>query len=208
MQRLFCLRRQPWVRLGPCLMRMLFMRPLTLNLMIACGLCGSLQAGGAFDISLSNDSVRLVHEAAHLGTGLMFDVGLNYSEPYGWALSAGLNAVDTKSAGNDLVGGLGGKIYVFEATGQELAGSLAVGGFVRYTPAVLRGLGFEVISYVAPSVLSFGEHHAMLDAHARLSYRALPQANVFVGYGYFNAFYDKADQPIDQGPYLGFRVNY
>lgn len=167
-------------------------------------------AGGAFEILLSNQSARLGHEAAHQSSNLLFDLGVDYHEKTGWAAYAGVAAVDTLASGSPIVASLGGRLYYYssKATADTQGTLLALGGFVRYRPELLRGVAAEANLFVSPSILAFGDADAFVDAQLRLGFQALPQARLLAGYGYLAPLYGKEWRPVSEGPFLGFRINY
>lgn len=171
-----------------------------------------VQAGGSLDISLSNESVRLEHEAVRMGTGAHITTGLLYSErEEAYAVSAGFNAVDATLANRELVGGVGFKGFVFDAREiNDVGVALAVGGFLRWQPDFMNGLGTEANLYYAPSILSFRDVSAFQEVIARVTYKILPQARLFVGWHDVSAYYGSGTSQtnIDSSFHLGFRMNY
>ncbi|WP_051207277.1 YfaZ family outer membrane protein [Saccharospirillum impatiens] len=168
------------------------------------------QAGGSLDIALSNTSVRLEHEAVRVGSGAHITTGLAYSEDnQAYAFSAGFNAVDATMANRELIGGIGFKGFLFDA--GEPGFALGVGGFLRWQPDFMNGLGTEAQLYYAPDILSFGDVVAFQEVIARVTYKVLPQARVFVGWHDIAGYYrDTTGGPsrIDNTFNVGFRMNY
>ena len=171
-----------------------------------------VQAGGSVDISLTNESVRLEHEAVRMGTGAHITTGLLYSErEEAYAVSAGFNAVDATLANRELVGGVGFKGFVFNAREiDEIGAALAVGGFLRWQPDFMNGLGAEANIYYSPSILSFRDTSAFQEIIARVTYKILPQARLFAGWHDVSAYYGSGATKtnIDRSFHLGFRFNY
>ncbi len=166
-------------------------------------------AGGSLDFSLSDKSVRLEHEAVRVGTGAHITTGLAYSEErQAYAFSAGFNAVDATLSNRDLIGGIGFKGFLFDA--HEPGFAVGVGGFLRWQPDFMNGLGTEASLYYAPDILSFKDVTAFQEIFARVTYKVLPQARVFVGWheiaGYYNGGIGKAT--VDETFNVGFRINY
>ena len=171
------------------------------------GLSGSVFAGGSLDIALSQESVRIEHDATRIGTGMHLTAGMLYQENDGYALSAGFDAVDVSNPDADLVGGLGIKGFLYDS--YDPAFSAAVGGFFRYSPDFFNGLGFEGMLYYSPDVISFNDTRSFYELVARVTYKVMPQARVFLGYQDVTADYeDGGEQPIDRAFTIGFRINY
>lgn len=170
------------------------------------------QAGGSLDLSLSNESIRLEHEAVRAGTGIHLTTGFLYSErEEAYAFSAGFNAVDATLANRELVGGFGFKGFVFDAQAvSDLGIAVAVGGFLRWQPDFMNGLGTEVNLYYAPSILSFRDATAFQEIIARATYKILPQARLFAGWHDVSAYYGGSTSRtiMDTTFHLGFRINY
>lgn len=166
-------------------------------------------AGGAVDFSISLESVRIEHEATRVGTGALITGGGAYNQNQGWLITGGFHAVDNKAAANPLIAGLGGKAYWFDLVDGAAGAALAPGFFVRYQPAFAQGFGAEAIAHYAPPILTFSEYDHFAELHVRGSYRVLPQARAFLGAVYSAAAVSgQRPDAVDDGLYLGFRVNY
>ncbi|WP_196157962.1 YfaZ family outer membrane protein [Reinekea sp. G2M2-21] len=177
---------------------------------VAASVAGGSFAGGAVDFSLSNTSVRLEHDAVLVGTGAHFSTGVLYSEETGnWSLSVGFNAVDATMANKELIGGVGFKGQMLSTEVSDFDVALGVGGFLRWQPDFMNGLGVEGQAYIAPSILSFGDLTEVYDGVARISYKVLPQARAFVGYHIVRGTYvADAYDDVDSTFHLGFRITY
>ena len=171
-------------------------------------------AGGAIDFALSNQSVRIEHDAVLVGTGAHFSTGILYSEDTSnWAISVGFNAVDATMANKELIGGVGFKGIALSTEVSDFSVGVGVGGFLRWQPHFMNGLGLEGQGYFAPSILSFGELSTAYDAVVRITYKVLPQARAFVGYHELRGFYDiegkgQSNTDVDSTLHLGFRITY
>jgi hypothetical protein len=170
-------------------------------------------AGGAVDFALSNTSVRLEHDAVLVGTGAHFSTGVLYNEETSnWALSVGFNAVDATMANKELIGGVGFKGLVMRTEVADFGAGIGVGGFLRWQPDFMNGLGLEGQGYFAPSILSFGDLNTSYETVARLTYKVLPQARAFIGYHELRGFYDVPDETnsasVDSTFHIGFRITY
>ncbi len=172
---------------------------------------GSLAfAGGAIDFALSNTSVRIEHNAVLVGTGAHISTGMLYNESnQNWALSAGFNAVDATLANKEVIGGVGFKAMLMSSAAADFAVAAGVGGFLRWQPDFMNGLGLEGQAYFAPSILSFGELTSSYEAVGRVSYKVLPQARVFVGYHEITGNYvEQSNVKVDATFHIGFRMTY
>ena len=98
--------------------------------LISIFVAGGAMAGGAIDLSLKTDMVRIEHEAVLVGSGAFFTVGGLFTERDASMISVGFNGVDTSSQNVEWNGGLGLKGFLWNTNDSYL--SLGVGGFARY----------------------------------------------------------------------------
>lgn len=181
------------------------------NIAMALGLSvatGSALAGGALDLSLKSEMVRVEHEAVLVGSGAFLTVGGLFTQNGKSLVSVGLNGVDTSSENIEWNGGLGVKGFLWNS--GETYVSAAVGGFARYAPYNLNGLGFEGSFYMSPSILSFNGADSFQELVVRVNYKVMPQARIFMGYNDASGSLKTGGgrQTIDKGVHVGFRVQY
>ncbi len=171
-------------------------------------------AGGEVDFSLSNHSVRLEHDTVLVGTGAYLSTGVLYSEEdSNWAVTAGFNAVDASLANRELIGGVGFKALLLSTQVSDFSAGIGVGGFLRWQPAVMNGAGLEGQFYYSPSIMSFGDLVDAYEGVARVTYKILPQAKVFLGYHSLKGLYDldggsNKSEAVDSSFHVGFRLVY
>lgn len=169
----------------------------------------SVFAGGSLDLSINNETAGLEYDATKMGSPLHVSAGFLHHEDDGDLLSLGLNTVDVKSKNSPLKIGVGGKLLTY-FSGDEEGGALAIGAFARYMPAELNGLGFSGHAYYSPSVLSFDTTENMIDLNARVEYKLLPTAMVYLGYRFVEASEEKLSQDIEivKAGHFGLRINF
>lgn len=165
-------------------------------------------AGGSVDVALTHESIRGEHGAVRAGTAAYLTVGGWYHLDNGQMINAGFHAIDPQNSRPELVAGLGGKTYLFKASGEDTSVAIGLGGFARYQPPNLNGFGGEVQAYYAPQVLAFSSLDQFLDLQVRVSYEVLPQGRLFVGYSHIQADYRDSVAEMDSALTLGFRVRY
>lgn len=179
-----------------------------ISLMVATvALSGTALAGGSIDVALSDQSIRAEHGAARVGTGAYITVGGWYRQDAGSMLSGGFHAIDPSNQRPELIGGIGGKGFLFKVPEENTSVAIGLGGFLRYNPPQLNGVGAEVSAYYSPPVLAFGDLAQFYDVQARLTYLVLPQARIFVGYSDSRATYER-ERTLDSTITIGFRVRY
>jgi hypothetical protein len=167
-------------------------------------------AGGEIDIGLSQNSIRIEHDAVLVGTGAHVSLGGLYNEnTENWAIMAGFNAVDASMSSKEFIGGVGFKMMLLSAVENEFSVAAGVGGFLRWQPEFMNGLGFEGQTYFAPSILSFGGLKSASEVVARVTYKILPQARVFFGYhDVMGNYRTDGDVSLDSTYHFGFRMTY
>ncbi len=170
-------------------------------------LSASVFAGGSLDLSVNDDTASLEYDATRMGTPLHISSGILHHEKDGNMLTVGVNAVDVRNQGSPFKIGIGGKLYGYFNDRSD-SGALAVGGFVRYAPAELAGLGFAGHAYYAPSVLSFHTTDHLVDVGLRIEYRLLPTALVYLGYRLVEASDEDVDLEITKAGHFGLRINF
>lgn len=164
-------------------------------------------AGGSLDLSINNDTAALEYDATRMGSPLHVSAGVFHHEEDGDFLTLGLNAVDVQNPGSPVKIGIGGKIYGY-FTDQGDSGAMAIGGFARYAPAHLNGLGFAGHAYYAPSVLSFQDTENLIDLGARVEYKLIQTAMVYLGYRFVEASEETVDIEIAREAHFGLRINF
>ncbi len=169
----------------------------------------SVFAGGSLDLSINNSAAGLEYDATRMGSPLHVSTGFLHHETDGDLVSFGLNAVDVRNQGSPVRIGIGGKAYAYATDGGD-GGAIAIGGFVRYTPAELAGLGFAGHVYYSPSVLAFNDTENLIDLGLRIEYKLLPTAMVYLGYRFVEASNEDkfSDIEISKSGHFGLRINF
>lgn len=172
-------------------------------------LSSSVFAGGSLDLSINNETAGLEYDATRMGSPLHVSAGFLHHEDDADLLSLGLNAVDVRSKQSPVKIGIGGKLLTY-FVGDEEGAALAIGGFARYMPAELNGLGFSGHAYYSPSVLSFDSTENIIDLGARIEYKLLPTAMVYLGYRFVEASEEELVQNLEivKAGHFGLRINF
>lgn len=180
-----------------------------LNLLAPIGLLVSstVFAGGTLDLSINDNAAGLEYDATRMGSPLHISAGFIHHEDDGNLLSFGLNAVDVRDQQTSLRIGIGGKVYGYFTDAND-SGALAIGGFMRYAPPELNGLGFGGHAYYAPSVLSFASTENMVDVAARVEFMLIPTAMVYLGYRFVEADDEKGDIEVVNNGHFGLRISF
>jgi hypothetical protein len=169
----------------------------------------SVFAGGSLDLSINNKSAGLEYDATQMGSELHVLMGALHHEDDKDLLSLGLNVVDVRSKASPVKIGIGGKLLAYSA-GNEEGAALAIGGFVRYSPAELNGFGLSGHVYYSPSVLSFDNTENITDLGVKLEYKLLPTAAVYLGFRFVEASEENVlkDIEIAKDGHIGLRIHF
>jgi len=180
-----------------------------LNLLAPIGLLlsSAVYAGGSLDLSINDETAALEYDATRMGSPMHISAGVLHHEEDGELFSLGLNAVDVRDPNSPLRIGVGGKVYGYFNDAGE-GGALAVGGFARFSPPELNGVGIAGHAYYAPGVLSFSDTENMVDVGVRVEYMLLPTAMVYLGYRFVEASEEVVDIEVVNSGHFGLRINF
>ena len=167
-------------------------------------------ASSELDLALSSDVIALDYRAINDDSGSMWGVGAMYNDPLSATLaSVSFNVVGQATANGEVHTGLGFKGVVHDTF--QTAGSIALGGLVRYQPESLKGFGFSGQLYYAPDILNSNDADQYFEFIARVSYAVHPHAHVFLGWTSVNVKYDDPiikEVEIDQSFNVGFSLKF
>jgi len=174
----------------------------------------SLAMGGALDLNLSGDAVRLDFATPLSAGGLEADVSFLHHEEDGQPdadiAGLGLHLVDDAAQNvNPFRVGVGAKLFFMDTEVLD-GGALGVGGFFRWTLPQYNRFALGGSVHFAPDVVSFGDAETFLAYTLRGEYEILRQANVYIGYRRVRAEF--ADVPgrvtLDSGIHFGLRITF
>lgn len=175
-----------------------------LKMIIAAGLMFFAHTASAdmFNIHLGNKSGRLIYSTEVFGGQFGpadLDMGLYFNQDSDKIAHLGL-MVRNDTLDNPLVISAGVRAYYGDignkAPGPHSKfGALAVGGELLFIPDNLRGLGFGVHYYLAPSVVSYKDANKFNEYGVRVNYELTKQATVSLGY-------QKIKVDLEAGPTL------
>ncbi|WP_221798012.1 YfaZ family outer membrane protein [Oceanobacter mangrovi] len=147
------------------------------------GLVGVAHAGGALDLSLADESVRIAYDATQTSSGLHINLSGLHDMDDGNMLGAGLHVVDLRNQNKNLFVGVGAKAFLYD-TDDYTGAALGVGGFLRANLPTHPDFSFAGYAYYAPPVVSFGDTQNMFNTDWRAQYAVIPSARIFAGYRY------------------------
>jgi hypothetical protein len=169
----------------------------------------SAQAGGALDLSLANDSVRVAYDGTQAGSGLHMNLSALHDMDDGNMLGAGVHVVDLRKPHGNLYVGVGAKAFAFESDHYDGA-ALGVGGFFRAAIPTHPDVSFAAYAYYAPAVVSFGDAENLINSDFRAQYAVIPSARVYAGYRYNGIRVEHVDEryKLGDGWHLGLTLDF
>ncbi|HVK99805.1 MAG TPA: YfaZ family outer membrane protein [Dongiaceae bacterium] len=147
-----------------------------------CTLAGVAQAH-TVDLGINNDAVSLEYNNQIPKSELNLGVGGLHSKENGDAYYASLFVADNVNKESGLLAGLGTRFYYLDADEGSTEGTgLALGGFLNWDVPSVPNLSLRGDFYYAPDVLTFDDVENFGDVSARVQYRVIEQAWLYVGY--------------------------
>lgn len=175
----------------------------------------------SFDLNANNQLASLGYsvEAIRSLQGVGFDLGILYDNDNNRFAHIGVNVrgENWSRSGNFKVS-METRLYLadtyipqnsatpFATVNKDTTNHLAVGGQVIFVPMPRLGLGAEI--FYAPRIFSFGGGENFTLAGLRISYRLIPQADLYLGYRYATITLDglnNSELEIDNRGHAGFQ---
>ncbi len=168
------------------------------------------QASSEISFALSSDMVSADYLSISDDSGSQWGFGALYSDDAHATLVFGtFNVMGKMGSDSGFSSGLGGKILVHDTF--QTAGSLALGGKVRFAPEAWSGIGFEGGVYIAPNMLNTNDAEQYFEIIARAAYSVNDNSRVFVGWQNIDVKYDDAEVSkvdLDSGLNVGFSLTF
>lgn len=160
------------------------------------------------DLNLNNDTVALDYTTQIQKSEVNVGAGLLHHQDNGDVYYASFFVADNVNKQNGLLAGIGGRAYYLDADPSDDNGTaVGLGGFVNWDVPTVTNLSLRSDFYYAPDVLAFDELEGYLDFTARVQYRLIEQAWVYLGYRYAEA---KTEGPgkakFDEGAHVGIML--
>jgi len=185
-----------------------------MNKFIAPMITGSLMAVSALatahtlDLNLNDDAVGLEYTTKLDKSELNLGAGLLHQQDNGDVFYGSLFVADNVNKQSGILAGLGGRAYFVDFDRTDESGTaFGLGGFVSWEVPSVTNLSLRSDLYYAPDVLSFDELNGYLDFTARVQYRLIEQAWIYLGYRLAEA---KTDAPgrakIEEGANVGLMI--
>lgn len=160
------------------------------------------------DFSLNNDAVGVDFTTQMTKSELNFGAGLLHHQDNGDVYYGSLFVADNVNKQSGILAGLGGRAYFIDADRTDESGTaLGLGGFINWEIPSVPNLSLRSDLYYAPDVLSFDEINGYIDFTARIQYRLIEQAWVYLGFRHAEA---KTDAPgktkLDESGNIGLML--
>lgn len=160
------------------------------------------------DLNLNNDAVALDYSTQVEKSEINVGAGLLHHQDNGDVYYGSFFVADNVNKQNGLLAGIGGRFYYVDADKSDDSGTaLGIGGFINWDVPTVTNLSLRSDIYYAPDVLAFDDLEGYLDFSARVQYRIIEQAWLYLGYRNTEA---KTEAPgkakIDEGGHLGVMI--
>jgi len=196
------------------------MRKSFLGAVVLAGMCltapvSFAESNTIIDLNVNGDAVRgrlaLTNQDEN-NTGGQVDVGYLYidtdtSENLG-VLHGGILATGDASGTGNLIVGVGGRGYLFDADNSDGA-AIGLGGSLRATMPGFNRLGLGGHLYFAPDILAFSDVEEFFEYGLRADYEVLRNATVYAGFRQVKVQVTGAgDETIDSGFHGGLQLSF
>lgn len=185
------------------------LRPLVAAFLLA----GSVPAmAQSFDISLSDDSAKLLYAAPMgqqgFGRGEL-DASVLFTDNDAFMGALGFGVVGEAGSGSPgLNVGVGARLYGVNTDTSDV-GALTLGARLSYSPPRLPRLSLGGAYNYAPSIVTFMDGKRFSDGSVTLGYEIFQDAMAYVGYRYIRADIDNGpDVTVDKGAHLGINLRF
>ena len=160
------------------------------------------------DLNLNDDVVALDYTTQLDKSELNVGAGLLHHQDNGDVYYGSFFVADNVNKQSGLLAGIGGRAYYFDIDRSDESGTaIGLGGFLNWDVPTVTNLSLRTDMYYSPDVLSFDEVKGYLDFTARIQYRVIEQAWIYLGYRNAEA---KTDAPgkakLDEGGHLGIML--
>jgi hypothetical protein len=164
----------------------------------------------SLDADLSNDTLKAKYNFSHKKADLGISAGAMLTDDNGDVISFDLRTQGQLKSTPDanIRGGFGVRAYSASPKLGDNFQSLGLGGFVELAMPKLPDLTFGADLYYAPSITSSNDIDAVWDIEFRVSYQLFENAAAYVGLRDFEVDVNGQDFNFDEGPYIGFSLQF
>lgn len=168
-------------------------------------LYSTFATGSTLDLNLNNDAVQIDFSTQITESELNLGGGLLHHQDNGDVYYGSVFVADNVNKQAGILAGIGGRLYYMDADKGDASGSaLGLGGFINWEIPSVTNLSIRSDFYYAPDVLAFDEVKRYSEFSARVQYRVIEQAWVYVGYRKAEMKPDGGSaQTFDEGGHLG-----
>ena len=184
---------------------------LALGLCFWAGVASAQTTGKALDINLNGDAVRGTFSWRLGDPTFLADVGWLYNQDTGNVVHGSFHLVDSAAnSGTPLQAGLGVRlVYTSTDPSDFSGGSIALGGFAKYTFPGANRFSIRGNAYYSPDVVSFGDQEEYYEFGVRAAYNVIRDADVYVGFREVKAKYEGAGRyEFDSNLHIGIEFRF
>ena len=181
-------------------------RPISLNAFaLICLVLSTELFAHTLDLSLNNKAVGLDWTTQLSESELNLGAGLLHHQDNGDVYYGNIFVADNVNKQAGILAGIGGRVYYIDADKRNASGTaVGLGGFLNWDIPSITNLSIRSDLYYAPDVLAFDEVKRYVDFSARIQYRIIEQAWLYVGYRNAEMKPSRgSDQTMDEGGHLG-----
>ncbi|MDY6918967.1 MAG: YfaZ family outer membrane protein [Pseudomonadota bacterium] len=160
------------------------------------------------DLNVNNDAVALDYTTRISQSELNLGAGLLHHQDHGDVYYGSLFVADNVNKQTALLAGIGSRAYYLDGDESDQSGTaVSLGGFVNWEIPTVTNLSLRTDIYYAPDVLAFDEIEGYLDFSARIQYRIIEQAWVYLGYRNAEAQVEAPGKAkLDEGGHVGIML--
>ncbi len=173
---------------------------------------GGVVSAQSFDINLNNDAAEF-NLNAPLSSGLQLsgtemNFGFLYTKDDDYMGMVGLQVMGSTGSGSPgLSAGLGVKAFGGNTDNNNDFVAITLGGLVSYSPPAFERLNLDVYLNYSPDIVTFLDANNFIYYGARIGYKILEQASVYLGYREVRIDPSHGShETIDNGGHIGVEI--
>ena len=167
-------------------------------------------ADSAFDVGLSDDSVRVGYGSFWERHELHFGANWLHHEDDGDVVDVGLHALGVVGQGkSELDLGIGGRVFWVDIANRS-GQALGLGVVAAYTIPPVPRLRLAGTLHYAPDIVAFSDLEKYYEASLSVSFLVVDRAQIYVGYRVAKAEVEgvAGRLEVDDGGHVGIRIEF
>lgn len=173
------------------------------------GTCiASTAMAASLDVDLNNDTLVGQYHFSDKYAELGISAGAMLTDDKGELLHLTLRTQGQLANEQALRGGFGVRAYLASPRGGDNYQALALGGFIEMTVPKVPDLSLSLEVYYAPSITLTDDIDNQREINFRVSYQLFKNAAVYAGVRHLEVEQDDFDYEFDEGPHVGFSLQF